>query len=287
MPEPTGMDGNPFAEWIGRTSEAEDVITPRLVQSFRATFGDHLAPVGDGQAPLGMHWCLAPAIAPMDALGPDGHPARNRDLPPIPQPRRMWAGGLVEHHGPLLAGDTVRRISTIGDIARKRGRSGELWFVAVHHDYLTPRGLAVRERHDIVYREAAKPGGDAAPKPAGVPAFADRADGARIMETTPTLLFRYSAMTFNGHRIHYDLPYATGAEGYPGLVVHGPIQATLLYNLAALTAGSVPARFAYRGLVPAFAGSPIRARKAPGEEAVFVIEGASGIIHMEARQHTV
>ncbi len=274
--------GAAFSEWIGRTSEAEDVVTPRLVSSFRAIFGDCLAPVGDDAAPLGLHWCLCPAIVPMEALGADGHPAKNRNLPPIPQPRRMWAGGLLETHAPLLIGDPVRRVSTIAGVTRKEGRSGELWFVAVDHDYFTPRGLAIRERHDIVYREAAKPG---AAKSLGASADAEppARDDAWVIETPPTLLFRYSAITFNGHRIHYDLPYVTEVEGYPGLVVHGPIQATLLLNRAAVSKTQTPPRFSYRGIAPAFAGSAIRIRHSPDDPDLFLCEGASEQIHMEAR----
>jgi 3-methylfumaryl-CoA hydratase len=151
------MTEKPFAEWIGRTSESEDVVSERLVAAFVATFAPNLAPVGAGEAPLGIHWCLSPAIAGMDALGMDGHPAKNLFLPPVPQPRRMWAGGTIETIGPIAKGDRIKRLSTISDVTRKQGRSGELWFVTVRHDYHTPRGVAVRERHDIVYREAADP----------------------------------------------------------------------------------------------------------------------------------
>ncbi len=271
-------DARPFAEWIGRKSESEDVITPRLAASFNAIFAPNLAPVADGAAPLGMHWCLSPAIAPMWELGPDGHPAKNRDLPPVPQPRRMWAGGSIETLGEMRIGESVRRISTIGDITAKQGRSGELWFVAVDHEYVTPRGLAVRERHNIVYREAARPGQPTAKAEAPV----DRAsDCAIVVETTPTLLFRYSAVTFNGHRIHYDLPYARDVEGYGGLVVHGPIQATLLYNLAATVLGRAPAHFEYRGVAPAIAGSPLHVR-GDSRTGKFWTQGEDGTVHMEA-----
>lgn len=272
-----------FADWMGRRSEAEDFVTPRLVAAFRATFGHCLAQVGEGEAPLGIQWCLAPAIAPMEALGADGHPAKNRDLPPIPLPRRMWAGGRIDYHGPIRLGDRVRRQSTIGSITRKQGRSGLLWFVAVHHDYVTPRGLAIRERHDIVYREAAKKRDSGSAKPDGSAAFDPPVEGAWVVETAPTLLFRYSALTFNGHRIHYDADYARHEEGYAGLVVHGPLQATLLYNLVAAGMGRAPAQFDYRGLSPAIAGSPIRVRPAVGDGRLFVSEGVTGTVHMEAR----
>ena len=274
----------PFAEWIGRTSRSEDVITERLAAGFRAVFDPHLAAVPEGAAPLGLHWCLAPAMAPMSELGPDGHPAKNRDLPPVPQPRRMWAGGSLQTLGELRIGDRVARTSTITDITRKEGRSGELWFVAVRHDYETKRGLAIRERHDIVYREAAKPGSGASPAArngGGQPRPARRT--ARI-ETSSTLLFRYSALTFNGHRIHYDLPYATEVEGYRGLVVHGPLQATLLFNLAAAEAGAAPARFDYRGLSPAISGDALAICAGEDSEAkTYWTQGSSGQVHMEAR----
>src|SRR5690606_37037074 len=145
-------------------TEAEDVISERMVQSFRAIFGDHLAEVPEGTAPLGIHWCLSPAIVPMEAIGHDGHPAKNRDLPPIPNPRRMWAGGAIETFGTLKVGDTVRRDSTIKDITQKSGRSGDLWFVTVSHEYFGSNGLAVRDRQDIVYRQPPAPG-QRAPEP--------------------------------------------------------------------------------------------------------------------------
>lgn len=274
----TGPGDRPFADWIGRTSESEDVLTDRLDASFRAIFAPHLADVPEGAAPLGIHWCLSPAIAPMDALGRDGHPSLSRDLPPVPQPRRMWAGGTVETVDHLRVGDRVRRVTTIADVTRKDGRSGELWFVAVDHDYLTDRGLAVRERHDIVYL------GDrpaAAPRPAPGTPPAD-APAAWTVETSPTFLFRYSALTFNGHRIHYDLPYATRVEGYDGLVVHGPIQATLLLNFAAARAGRPPARFAYRGLSPAIAGPPLTVAASADRPGTYRTLGPDGRVHMEA-----
>jgi 3-methylfumaryl-CoA hydratase len=331
----TDATPKPFAEWIGRTSESQDEVSPRLDASFRAIFAPNLAPVGEGEAPLGVHWCLSPAIAGMAELGPDGHPAKNLSLPPVPQPRRMWAGGEIETHDALRVGDRVRRVSSIRDIARKQGRSGELWFVAVGHDYLTDRGLAIRERHDIVYREAAKVGknaetsrlsvGERQPPPLtpphkgegdvivgassgkgspdheaaayqgppppcgegwGVGVLSAASDhqphDGWLIETSPTLLFRYSAITFNGHRIHYDLPYATEVEGYPGLVVHGPIQATLLYNLAAMQTGKPPKRFSYRGLAPAFSGAPLRVCADPAGGGRFRTEAISGTVHMEA-----
>lgn len=272
----------PFADWIGRRSEAEDIVTPRLVAGFRAIFGGALAGVGGDEAPLGLHWCLSPAIAAMDALGADGHPAKNRDLPPIPLPRRMWAGGRLETVAPLRIGDAVRRVSTLAGINRKQGRSGELWFLAIDHLYETDRGPAIRERQDIVYREAATPGAAPASPASRAPAASAAGPDDWTVETPPTLLFRYSAITFNGHRIHYDLPYATGEEGYPGLVVHGPLQATLLFNRAAAALGHAPRAFAYRGVAPAIAGSPLLVRRLPDEPSRLRTEGPQGTVHMEA-----
>jgi len=274
----------PFGEWIGRRSESEDIVSERMARSYRAILQPFLADVPEGAAPLGLHWCLSPAIAAMSELGPDGHPAKNRDLPPIPLPRRMWAGGAIETLEPLRIGDRVRRVTTIADIVRKQGRSGELWFVAVDHEYLTDRGPALRERHDIVYRElpkaarieAARPDGDRLARPR-------RASQCWVVETSPTLLFRYSAITFNGHRIHYDWPYATTVEGYEGLVVHGPLQATLMFNLAAARRGAAPPKFEYRGLSPAFAGQPLSVCASSLEEDVYWTEGPSGQTHMEGR----
>jgi 3-methylfumaryl-CoA hydratase len=245
--------------WIGRTAEAEDVITQRLADEFVATFAPHIPK--DSAAPLGIHWCLSPAIAPGDALGADGHPPKGGFLPPVPLPRRMWAGGEVETLGELRVGDHVTRRSTIADVSLKSGRTGPLCFVAVRHEYSTERGLAVRERHDIVYREAATGAGQGSPAAERRPA-----DLSWTVETGPVLLFRYSAITFNGHRIHYDLPYVTEVEGYAGLVVHGPIQATLLLNMAARLAGAPPPRFNYRGQSPLIAGKPFQVAGARGRD---------------------
>lgn len=242
-----------FADWIGRRTTSQDVISDRLVESFQAIFAPDLAPVPDGAAPLGIQWCLCPSIAPMAELGKDGHPALNRDLPPVPMRRRMWAGGSLEAVDALRVGDKVTRNSVIADISRKQGRSGELWFVAVDHEYATSRGPAIRERHHIVYRSEAR----AAAGQAVTGQTQRERHRALSVETPSTLLFRYSAISFNGHRIHYDLPYATDVEGYPGLVVHGPIQATLLLNLVALEQGTMPERFNYRAVSPAIAGTPL------------------------------
>ena len=250
----SSLDLAHWRSWIGRSEETEDIVTPRLIAGFDATLAPHLAPVAAPQAPLAIHWCLAPPATPIAALGADGHAAKGGFLPPVPLPRRMWAGGEVVTHASLHAGDRVVRRSTISDVTAKDGRSGALCFVAVYHDYLTDRGLAIRERHDIVYRDAAGSGAKPAAPVAPAAASAPAADLVWSVDASPVLLFRYSALTFNGHRIHYDHPYVTGVEGYAGLVVHGPLQATLLFNLAAVLGDRAPARFTYRGLAPMTAG---------------------------------
>jgi 3-methylfumaryl-CoA hydratase len=280
------MDIDHLKSWIGKTEEASDLVTPRLVDSFEATFAPHLAPRAEGDAPLALHWCLAPPIAPLSAIGSDGHAAKGEFLPPVPLPRRMWAGGRIETLQPLRTGDTVTRRSTIGDIAFKEGRSGPLCFVAVEHEILTARGDALRERHDIVYREAAKPGAEAAvPTPAAPPATPEpeAADLSWQVDASPVFLFRYSALTFNSHRIHYDLPYVTAEEGYAGLVVHGPIQATLLLNIIATLAPAAPIRLDYRGLSPLIAGAPfsVKAKRLPDGAIRAWTEGADGRLRME------
>jgi 3-methylfumaryl-CoA hydratase len=236
-------------DWIGRTERAEETLTGELVRRFRATLDDDPGQPETGEpAPLASHWCLAPPVAPASALGPDGHPARGGFLPPVPLPRRMWAGGGLAFHDRLRVGDGVARTSRIADVTVKSGRTGQLCFVTVEHLLSTARGLALSERHDIVYRGE----GAAAFPPPDAPA----AEWREALPADPTLLFRYSALTFNGHRIHYDRRYAQEVEGYADLVVHGPLQATLLLRLAAKALGAPPKRFEFRGLSPLTVGQP-------------------------------
>ncbi|MGK9168410.1 MaoC family dehydratase N-terminal domain-containing protein [Inquilinus limosus] len=242
----TTLDIDHLRSWIGREEVAEDIVTADLVRKFRAMLDLPADPPRTGDvAPRLLHFCLAQPAAPTAALGPDGHPQRGGFLPPVPLPRRMWAGGRVTFHDDLRVGDSVRRISRIADVAAKEGRTGLLCFVTVDHAIEAHGRPVLRERQDIVYR-----GLDGGAKTAPAPAEPGR--HRRRIEPSPPLLFRYSALTFNGHRIHYDRRYVTEVEGYPGLIVHGPLQATLLFNFAAELRGAPPTRFAFRSLSPLF-----------------------------------
>ena len=247
------VDASNFNAWIGKNEKPPaDTITPRIIAEFVATFDKHVSL--SETVPPGLHWCLAPPTTSASGLGEDGHPAKGGFLPPIPLPRRMWASGKVDFLSPLQPNDLVQKSSTIKDIAFKSGQSGSLCFVTVEHRYSIDGRTAIREDQTIVYREAAT---GPAPLPAkkDIPNDLDVLSGIAISTTT---LFRYSALTFNGHRIHYDLPYAQNVEFYPDLVVHGPLQAMLLLNLATNTKGRLPARFTYRGTAPATGAQTLR-----------------------------
>jgi 3-methylfumaryl-CoA hydratase len=246
------LDLDHLRQWVGRTQEASDTVTPQLVKGLRATLFQEVGEPKSGDvAPFTVHWCLAQPVFPMSELGPDGHPARGGFLPPVALPRRMWAGGQVEFLDPLRVGDETKRTSRIADISLKTGSTGSLCFVAVEHLVSTARGTAIRERQDIVYREATSGGSAPAKAPPPPPAAKHR----ETHVSDPVLLFRYSALTFNGHRIHYDRDYVTKVEGYPGLIFHGPLQAALIVEHAAkLKGGKPPGTFSYRGLQPLFEG---------------------------------
>jgi 3-methylfumaryl-CoA hydratase len=240
-------------DWIGRTQTVEDLAAPFPVRALAATL-DEGGPdprIGDPLPPL-WHWLYFLEIAPQSKIGPDGHAERGDFLPPVPLPRRMWAGSRFTFDGePVRIGETIERRSTIKSVAPKTGSTGSMVFVTVQHTISGPRGLSVVEEHDIVYREAAKP--DEKPKPPK-PAPTD-ATWRKAIPADPVLLFRFSALTFNGHRIHYDQPYVTGTEGYPGLIVHGPLMGLLQMELARRSNPARIARsFEFRALSPVFAG---------------------------------
>ena len=268
------LDIDHLASWIGNTETIEEVLSPQLVRRFNATLGmDASTNVGD-PAPLMIHFCLAQPALPEDQLGPDGHPRRGGFLPPVPLPRRMWAGGEITFEAPLMIGGTITRSSTIQNVEQKTGNSGALCFVTVQHDISCDGKPALREYHNIVYRDPPAADADQAAAPAAKPAPVGL--HSHMVETTPTMLFRYSAITFNGHRIHYDAPYARAVEGYDGLVVHGPIQATLMAHMAARTRGRIPARFSYRGKSPLFVGTPFSVNGAETDDGMSLWTAASG-----------
>jgi len=240
-----------YQDYVGRTETREDRLDGRLLRGLAATLGM----ATPATLPPTWHWMLFQDWVRPDAIGPDGHPRRGGFLPPVHDlPRRMWAGGrLVFHPVALREGEAVRRTSTILKVEEKSGGTGRLVFVTVRHLVEGPAGLAIEEEQDIVYRGAE---GAAVKAAEPAPAWPDAA--TTVMVPDPVMLFRYSALTGNGHRIHYDHPYVTGTEGYPGLVVHGPLQATLLVHHALAQApGQRLARFAFRGRRPCFDGRPL------------------------------
>jgi len=217
-----------YQEWIGKQQTTSDILTIVPMEGLAATLNRETSSfsVGDALPPL-WHWLYFLEPARQSQIAEDGHAQRGEFLPPIPLPRRMWAGSRLQFTRPLLAGASIRRTSTIKSISLKEGRSGSLAFVCVAHELSDSTGVALREEHDIVYRGA--PTEKTSTQP---PQQADTSpDFARTITPDPVLLFRYSALTFNGHRIHYDRAYAKDVESYPGLVVHGPLLATFLLEL--------------------------------------------------------
>ncbi|TAH52046.1 MAG: acyl-CoA dehydrogenase [Betaproteobacteria bacterium] len=217
-------------DWIGRSEEVSDIATATPYAALSATF-DRPAerPAVGTPLPALWHWLYFLPLHRQSEIGADGHARRGGFLPPVPLPRRMWAGSQFEFHKPLAIGDAMTRTSTIHDVTEKTGRTGPLVFVKVRHEIRRDgeSDVALTEFHDIVYREAPKPD-DVAPPPKAAPASSM---WEKKWVPDDVLLFRYSALTFNGHRIHYDRKYVTEVEGYPGLIVHGPMIATLLLDL--------------------------------------------------------
>lgn len=269
------MDKLNVSAWAGAAIEEVGGITDMAAAQIHATLGEGARPRDGDLLPPLWHWCAFPNAALQDTLGPDGHPKLSDLLPPIRLMRRMWAGGALDFHAPLRVGDTLRRRSTVRDIVEKDGASGPMVFVTVDHAIFGPSGLAVQERQDIVYLDMPK--AYAPPKTRPVPA-----EAVEVIDPTQTLLFRYSALTFNAHRIHYDLPYAQEVEKYPGLVVHGPLQATLLMRAAVRAKGRVPSYFDYRGVHPVFAGQPMEIALAEDDSGLSLWTGQDGHQGMQA-----
>lgn len=267
-----------LADWIGRTETRTDLVHAAPIAALAALLDrdDAVPQAGDAIPPLA-HWLYFLPVHRASRLGPDGHAARGEFLPPVPLARRMWAGSRVAFLRPLAIGETIRCVSRIAAVNAKQGRSGPLVFVTVRHEIGNAAGPAITDEHDIVYRGES---GAAAPP---VPAPQGEA-WSRAVHPDPVLLFRYSAVTFNGHRIHYDQPYVTNVEGYNGLVVHGPLLAILLLELVRREQPKARlAEFAYRGFRPVICGGEFRiAGKASADGLILWAEDQSGALAMRA-----
>jgi 3-methylfumaryl-CoA hydratase len=244
------LDIDYLKQWIGKSEVRTDQITLTPVAALSATLDrEEPAPqVGDAVPPL-WHWIYFLPLHRHSEIGLDGHAKRGGFLPPVPLPRRMWAGGRLQFLRPLRVDATVSRTSQIANVTCKDGRTGPLVFVLVRHEFANETGVALVEEHDIVYRDNAKPG-DPVPQPQAAPADHQ---WSREIQPDEVLLFRYSALTFNGHRIHFDRSYVTEVEGYPGLIVHGPLIATLLLDLLRRNLPEANlSSFAFRAVKPLF-----------------------------------
>jgi 3-methylfumaryl-CoA hydratase len=275
-------------DWIGKQETVFDVVTPTPVAALSATLDRQAQRPADGLAlPYLWHWLYFLPLYRQSEIGEDGHAKRGGFLPPVPLPRRMWAGSQLAFNEPILVGDRLKRTSTIDDVTEKSGKSGSLVFVKVRHE-LCRNGaerIALTEFHDIVYRDAPSPGA-AAPLPQAAPS-----DHVWEKCWTPSdvLLFRYSALTFNGHRIHYDRRYVTQVEGYPGLVVHGPLIATLLMDLLRDHLPSAQVlHFEFRAIRPTFDLHPFVVCGAPNADGKMIrlwAKDHEGWLTMSATAH--
>jgi 3-methylfumaryl-CoA hydratase len=259
----TTMTTEDLTTWIGRSESLRDTITAAPVRALTATLDYPGAdvPTGTPLPPL-WHWLYFLPMHRQSDIGPDGHAKRGGFLPPVPLPRRMWAGSQFEFRSPVRVGDGLERTSTIADVTQKEGRTGKLVFVKVRHEVRCNGATepAIVEFHDIVYREARKPT-DLEPPPQAAPTHAI---WQREIVPDDVLLFRYSALTFNGHRIHYDRRYVTEVEGYPGLIVHGPLIATLLMDLLRRHAPDRDvAAFRFKAVRPTFDLNPFKVSGEP------------------------
>lgn len=278
MSAPTGpLDLEHLSRWVGSRETATDRFDARRAQQLAASLDLPPEPLVDGaDLPPLWHWIYGTPVFRLSESGPDGHLRRGEFLPPVPLPRRMWAGGRFEWRRLPRLGEAFRRESTVEGVTPKQGRAGTLVFVRVRHEVHAGADLALTEWHDIVYRDLGGGGGAAAAAPRDETA-------RRAIVPTGVLLFRYSALTFNSHRIHYDRRYCVEEEGYPGLVVHGPLMATLMAQVAWDERGhACPAGFRFRALAPVFDGTEIEAcaRRTPAESVTW-IRARGGALAME------
>jgi 3-methylfumaryl-CoA hydratase len=280
------LDADTLRAWVGKRETRTDVVDARPVALLSATLDRDDPPPrrGDVLPPL-WHWLYFLPAYRQSEVGPDGHARRGGFLPPVPLPRRMWAGSRIEWQRPVAIGDEVSRSSSIVSVVPKHGRSGALVFVVVRHELSTAAGLALVEEHDIVYRELSAPDADRNPAADPSPPSGAALWTRRIVPDA-VLLFRYSALTFNGHRIHYDRRYVTEVEGYPGLVVHGPLLATLLVDLLRRQRpDAMLRRFEFRAVAPLFDVAPFDVCGRPDDDGSAVslwAQGADGALAMRA-----
>jgi len=277
------IDIDHLRQWIGRSTEREEVVAPTPFEGLAALLDYPSPPWPAGQLPPLGHWLAFLSTAPQSQLGADGHARLGAVLPPIPLPRRMWAGSRVEFVKPLRLLTPVCQTTTITDVALKSGGSGTFIRLTLRHEVFDADELAVREHQDLIYRPAADPA--RATSTAGAPPPTPASDYQRAVSPDPTLLFRFSALTYNAHRIHYDRDFARDVEGYPGLVVHGPLQAMLLLDLYRRHHPGAPiAHFTCRAQRPLFEGAAftLKGRSVDGAAALWT-EDADGYVCMEAR----
>ena len=248
----TKVDIDHLRKWIGKIDNVTDYVTPIVEQRYRATLNMDIGNPMDGDpVTSGLHWMLGWNLVKNDELGVDSHPALGEFLPPVPLPRRMWAGSEIKVLKPIRVGDKVIKQSTVADIQVKEGRTGLLCFVTAEYNFLVNDEVTINEKHNIVYRDISKSGGGSGYSK-DIP---EKADLSEKIFMHPTILFRYSAIGFVGHRIHYDHPYTVNEENYPGLIVHGPLQATYLLRAAEKLMGKPVKSFTHKVMAPVFADS--------------------------------
>ena len=246
---------NELKSWIGNDEIAFDEVSQSLEARFRATLDEDPGNPQKGEiASSGLHWALAPAVVKSSLLGKDSHPKKGEFLPPVPLPRRMWAGCRTHFLKPLKIGDLVKKRSSVVDINLKDGKSGLLCFVTANYEFFVDDQLMIKEDHDLVYRDYNKEDKTIFVKN-DLPFV--KSDYEEKIFAHPTMLFRYSAITFNGHRIHYDYPYSTEEEGYKDLVFHGPLQATLMLRAEEKYKKAKVKSFSHRGVAPVYANDDL------------------------------
>jgi 3-methylfumaryl-CoA hydratase len=269
-------DATSIKDWLGRARRDEDEIALGAVQRLAATLDQDPNAFKSGSVlPESWYAILFGTVAQESDIGPDGHPVTGDFMPPMHGTRRMFAGRRTTFHRALRVGDTVTRVSTVSRAEPKTGRTGAFTLVTVTHEMSGPSGLAITEEQDLVYRAAVEAGTTEAPKEA--PRMEEKPDWSRAIVLDTVLLFRYSALTFNAHRIHYDLPYTRDVEGYPALVMNGGLTALLLVETARPHLPRAIASYAARAIRPLFVGERVTFNgRSAGDTAALWASGPDG-----------